>query len=244
MVIQTMSTHVAPRRRSLWPRYSLRTLFVLITVVCVVLGLWMHRVVRQRTAVRRFYELTANRPSDHGEQLVTMGYRYRGDTHSKPIVEEWLHPLRDLIGEEAFGEITLVQLINTPATNDDLRFLADVPTVEEVALHGTQVTDEGLRHLQACPHLRSLGLNGTSITDQGLAYLPALSELDSLSLDYTKVTDAGLVHLEKLPKLKELWLHGTAVTDAGYRRLQAALPQCRIQADVPAYHEQYRPMHW
>jgi hypothetical protein len=54
------------------------------------------------------------------------------------------------------------------------------------------------------------------------------------------------VHLAKLTKLKELWLRNTAVTDAGYRRLQAALPECEIQADVPAYHQRFQHLydHW
>src|SRR5262249_41452661 len=56
----------------------------------------------------------------------------------------------------------------------------------------------------------------------------------------TKITDEGLDHLAKLPQLKELWLRNTAVTDARYRRLQEALPECEIQADVPAVRAQHK----
>ena len=53
-----------------------------------------------------------------------MGYRRRGkDEYYKPIISNWLGPVANMIGEEAFGEVTGVQLTNTPATDDDLRFL-------------------------------------------------------------------------------------------------------------------------
>jgi hypothetical protein len=150
-------------------------MFVVLTVACLFGGYWMNQVLRQRTAVLRFYELTANRAADHGESLTTMGYRYQGkDQYYKPIVPKWLHPLRDLMGEEAFGEVTGVQLQFTPATNDDLRFLADVPTIERVGLDGTKVTEEGLVHLRACPRLRALALNAFRSPTRGWPKSPRI----------------------------------------------------------------------
>jgi hypothetical protein len=53
-----------------------------------------------------------------------------------------------------------------------------------------------------------------------------------------------LIHLAKLPKLKELWLRNTNITDAGYRSLQDALPNCQIQADVPAASQRQQLFRW
>ena len=50
----------------------------------------------------------------------------------------------------------------------------------------------------------------------------------SVYLTATKVTDAGLVHLKGLSKLQMLSLSYTKVTDAGVKKLQAALPKCKI----------------
>lgn len=227
-------TALRPKRR--WFQFSLRTLLVLITLGCLAGGWWINRAFQQRAAVRRFYELTADRPSHHGDTMVTMGYRYQGkDQYYKPIVPKSLHWLREMIGEECFGEVTGVQLLDTPATNDDLRQLAVLPSVERIWLSRTKVTDEGMPRLLVCPKLKFIGLNDTPITDAGIAHLTALQDLESLSLSGTKITDAGLAHLAKLPRLKELWLRNTAITDAGYQKLQAALPECEIQADVPSY---------
>ena len=232
-------------RRWLVPRYSLRTLLVLMTLACIVCGVWLNRAIRQRTAVRRFYELMSQRVVSDGDNPVTMTYRYQGkNEYYKPIVPEWLHPLRDAIDEEAFGEVTGVQLMDTPVADDDLRHLAAVPTIEYINLRNTKITDAGLVHLRVCPRLNMLQFDGAPITDAGVAELTRYQELTSLSLSGTKITDAGLEHLARLPKLKELWLRNTAITDAGYKKLQAALPNCEIQADVPSYMQKQQHLFW
>jgi len=39
-------------------------------------------------------------------------------------------------------------------------------------------------------------------------------------------------------------LRNTSITDAGYRKLEAALPSCEIQADVPAYYQKQSQIPW
>lgn len=234
----------SPRRRwSLVPRYSLRTMLVVMTVACVVGGYWLNGAVRQARAVKRFKELAAH-PSLENRGVV--GVHYRGENFFKqvPTIPTWLYPLRELIGVEAFGEVIDVRLPNSPTTDNDLRYLADVPTVECLWLADTKVTEEGLPHLRACPTLRFLGLDGVPITDRGLIEISKFTELERLFLNRTKVTDKGLVHLKKLTKLKFLCLMGTAITDEGYRRLQDDLPKCTIEADLPACYDKYPRPNW
>lgn len=198
--------------------------------------MWLNRAIPQRRAVRRFHELSAQSELTlQGNPITTMGYRYQGrDDHHKPRIPWWARPVSMVMGEEAFGEVTGVQLLATPATDDDLRLLANVPTVERINLSRTEVTDAGLRHLRACPRLTFLSLENTAVTDDGAAQLAALQNLEGLSLSGTQITDAGLVQLAKLPNLKELWLRKTTITNEGYMSLRAALPECEIQADHPA----------
>jgi hypothetical protein len=232
-------------RRWIGLRFSLRTLLVAITFVCVGSGLVLSRAVHQRAAVRRFLELGAQRSPLQGESLPTMLYAHNEQVHSRPILPEWQRPLVRLLGEEAFGTPIGVQILDTPATDDDLRLLADLPAVRDVWLSRTKVTDQGLAHLkQACPQLTFLTLDETAVTDAGLARLSELTALESLSLSGTRVTDAGLVHLARLKNLKHLWLRSTPITGAGYRQLQAALPTCEIQADVPAAQQRHQRQFW
>ena len=74
----------------------------------------------------------------------------------------------------------------------------------------------------------SVDLNRTKVTDEELLHLKALTKLEYLNLDGTKVTDSGLVHLKGLTNLQTLNLDFTKVTDEGVKKLQTALPNCRI----------------
>ena len=100
-----------PRRRWFGLRFSLRTLLLAITFVCIVSGLLLNRAVRQRAAVLRFNALSANRQPSHGEHLATMLYAHQGQVHSRPILPAWQRPLARLLGEQAFGEVTGVQIL-------------------------------------------------------------------------------------------------------------------------------------
>ena len=144
---------VKPRRWFVL-RYSLRTLLIVMTVACLVSGFWLNRAFRHRDAVRRFKQLTMNRSQFWG---VAVGYRSTGDAlYDSPATPAWLQPLRTALGEEAFGEVIAVDLTVTTATDNDLRHLAAVPTVESLSLSNTRVTDNGLPHLHACPKLKFL----------------------------------------------------------------------------------------
>ena len=86
-------------------------------------------------------------------------------------------------------------------------------------------------HLQGLSQLQELWLDNTKVTDAGLVHLQGLSQLQVLWLDDTKVTDAGLVHLQGLSQLQMLGLRNTKVTDQGVKKLQQALPNCKIVHD-------------
>jgi hypothetical protein len=220
----------APKpRRWFVPRYSLRTLLVVMTVVCVVSGFFLNKAFRQRDAVRRFKQLTAKQPQTRRGPML---YLHEGDLHWEPIIPERWQLLCNWIGEEAFGQPYGVQLSSTGTTNHDLRHLRDLPSVEKIWLSSTKVTDEGLSNLHACRKLKYVALNNLPITDDGLSKLAVLTDLEEIALERTSITDAGLEHVAKLPKLKDLWLRNTAVTDDGYRKLQAALPRCNIHTDL------------
>jgi hypothetical protein len=103
--------------------------------------------------------------------------------------------------------------------------------VIKVELSGSGVTDAGLDQLKALTQLRTLTLNGTKVTDAGLKHLKGLTQLRTLTLNGTKVTDAGLGHLGEMTQLQLLHLNRTQVTDEGAKRLQRALPNCRIHRE-------------
>ena len=56
--------------------------------------------------------------------------------------------------------------------------------------------------------------------------------LKQLGLIRTQISDAGLKHLAGLRQLESLYIAQTQVTDDGVRKLQDALPECRITTEI------------
>jgi WD40 repeat protein len=116
---------------------------------------------------------------------------------------------------------------------------------------GTEFDDAALQRLKGFTRLRELTLSDSMVTDAGLEHLKGLTQLRRLDISGLRVTDAGLEHLKGLHQLRELnlssepsslylvvdppkkWLHrelgGTRVTEEGVKRLQQALPDCKIK---------------
>jgi hypothetical protein len=120
-------------------------------------------------------------------------------------------------------------LINTHVTDAGLEHLKGLTQLDTLMLDDTQVTDVGLEHLKGLTKLQWLRLNDTRVTDTGLEHLTGLATLHGLMLSNTQVTDAGLELLEGLAKLQYLDVRGTKVTDEGIKKLQQALPNCKIE---------------
>ncbi|MBC8874289.1 MAG: hypothetical protein H8E44_33050 [Planctomycetes bacterium] len=129
-------------------------------------------------------------------------------------------------------------------TDDDLAYLASMPSAQSLSLGRTAVTDAGLRHLAGHTRLEWVDVAHTKVGDAGLAHLKSAKglnhliaecsqitdaaletiggfrNLEILDLTGTNITDDGLVHLASLTKLQELWLGGSHVSDAGLVHLQ------------------------
>jgi hypothetical protein len=223
-----------PRRR--WLRFSLRTLLILVTVLCIWLGVKVNQARRQKESTDALRKMGA---------IVVCAHQ-GVDFNSGKLVGELNVPgwLRELAGDDFFQTVTTVEF-RRPITDDHLVHLAGLPQIEYVNLGrvGRAVTDAGLAHLPRPDRLKkllasdsqvgnafakrlatadgmhSLALSGTRLTDLGLTELRALSKLQSLWIDNTAITDAGLDALKGMPDLRTLCLDATQVTDDGLAKL-------------------------
>jgi hypothetical protein len=192
-------------------QFSLRTGFVVVTLLCMGLSAWVVPAERQRRAVKA---------------IEAMGGEVRynqsaSEASRAAFLRRWLPP-------DYFDEVVLASLMDTRGTDAGLTHLSGLTCLDQLYLDGSQVTDAGLTNLKGQTNLQRLGLRGTQVTDAGLAHLQELTGLYVLFLDNSRVTDAGLVHLRELPRLKWLYLCNTQVTDAGVAKLQQALPSCHV----------------
>jgi len=224
-----------PKHR--WYQFSLKTLLVGLTVLCIGPGGYV--AYEQRKAKRE-------------EEAVFAVEENGGVVYRDPAVPVRTAMLRQILGDDSFARVDEVRFFGTHETDAGLVHLADLTKLESLYLSRTHVTDEGLRHvarlkglkvlvlsdtptsddglahLAGMVNLQTLWLAFTHVSDAGLVHLAGLRGLTDLSLARTQVTDSGLVHLAGLTKLKSLHLGETQVTDAGIAELQKALPNCEI----------------
>ena len=133
-----------------------------------------------------------------------------------------------LVHLQGLRQLKWLHLDNTKITDAGLVHLQQLTELQWLTLNNTKVTDAGLAHLDGLRHLELLMLEGTQVTDAGLQYLEGMNQLKRLELNGTKVTDAGLAHLQGLRQLEDLSLEETQVTDAGVKKLEYALPNCKV----------------
>jgi len=215
----------APKPKLRWFQYSLRTLLVVVTLFAIPCS-WL-AVKRQQA--RREREIATEIEKMGGTMILW----------SEPSAPAWL---RRLLGDDFSSHVRRVVLLGgLKITDARLEHLEGLNYLQTLYLNAPQTTDAGLEHLKGLSQLQVLSLFNTKVTDAGLEYLKGLSQLQWLNLDYTHVTDAGLEHLKGLSQLKELYLGQTKVTDAGVKKLQQALPNCKIEWDPPTKDERQSP---
>ncbi len=110
---------------------------------------------------------------------------------------------------ERCGELKELHLINTLVTDEGLRLVAQLTSLDWIYIDNARISDRGIAHLKKLPCLKGLHLIGTDVTDDGLAMLPEIE---------------GLVYLENVTQ-KEIGQRGygalTSISGLEYLRLSA-----------------------
>ena len=234
-------TPLQDRRR--WLRFSLRGLFVVVTVLCVWFGYETTRARKQSAAVTKLKKLGV---------FIRFDYDYDPNGVQIPNAEPWASVwLRETLGEEYFRSVVTVDATfpsfekaerrtraaleeignltdltalevggNSFVTDDGLVHLANLKKLRTLYLYRTEIAGPGLLHLSRMKYLRALFLQNTPMTDAGLAHLQSNTGLTWLQLNGTKITDKGLPNLSRLISLEMLNLSNTAITDAGLEKLR------------------------
>ena len=143
----------------------------------------------------------------------------------EPTLAEQAQAVRD-------GESNQLRLDHTLVRDQDLRQLGGLEAkLLRINFSKTQITDQGLKELSRVQSLEQLRLASPKITDDGLGALEDLAQLRFLHLLDMPISDAGLAHLHGLKKLESLYIDGTGVTDAGIEQLVKQLPNVHLHID-------------
>lgn len=184
---------LVPLRLRRWFRFSLRTLLVLMTLVCVWLGREVNQAVRQQRAVELLEKLGADFIFAHqtSDSLAApadwfdLQYPPYPDLEEPPA-PEWL--LRS-VGEDHFRRLAFVGLdtYDPSTTAAALRAIAGLRGIVRVDVDG-ELTPEHIRQLASLPGLRTLSRwdSELELSPAALAELPALTRLEALALGQSR----------------------------------------------------------
>ena len=181
-------------------RFSLRTMLLVATALCIGPGGWIV-YKRNQTEAHRHAKQELEKLRINFATCLNLQGTQSGPRPNQPAWE------RVLFGDDLSEQGNVVFLF---------------------AIKDSTILDESLCHCRELPNLFCLHLKQSSITDEGLSRCEALSQLEMLDLAETQISDAGLAHLVGLANLRKLDLRGTRVTGEGISNLQRALPRLEI----------------
>ena len=200
-------------------RLSIRGFVLLVLFVGGVLGLVLHRAQTQRN------EVEAIRKSGG---RVFYQWEWKDSSvisNSSPRGPKWL---LDRIGVDYMNDVVYVELPRRATDADLARIVEHFPRLLGLSLDRASVTDDGLKCLAGLTTLQFLDLANTVVTDRGLGHLASLPGLHMLNLNHTRISDDGLRSLDRATGLKVLDLSNTRVTNDGVFALEEALTKTMI----------------
>jgi hypothetical protein len=210
------------RRRRRWPRWSVRTLLLLIGAVACGLGWIVPRAGEQRRAVQAILSRGGT---------VIYDYQYDAWRNGRVPKRPFWRPAwtENILGDDYFSKVVLVGLDvglhnGVAVTDADLVPVARLPDLQYLYLGGGRITDDGLKHLGKLTELKLLVLWANPISGEGLEHLRALKKLEHLDLSSTRVIDGRLSGLRHLIGLKQLVLPGNPQLDGSCLQHVAELP--------------------
>ena len=186
----------------------LRGQLVVIGVLAIWMGWFIHRVNVQRGAVAVIQRAGG---SVHYDAEYDIG----NGLQRSVLAPRWL---TDSLGIDFCSTVDMVSFHETGA--DELAgHVAKLPSLHTVDFGLSDLSDAGLSHLRGLD-LTRLMLGQTKVTDAGISHLHGISSLDLLDLDKTSVGDSAMAELTSLPRLSFLLASDTEVGDLGVNSIR------------------------
>ena len=125
----------SPKPKGRWLKYTLLTLLVVVAVCGSLVAVDMQQAKRQREAVAALRNRAAR-------------VLYRWESHKvpeKPRTPEWL---RNVLGDDFFSTVAIVDLFDTSLTQTDLGHIESLSGLRMLRLYRTTITASDKQRLQ------------------------------------------------------------------------------------------------
>lgn len=206
-------------------RFSLRTLLLATTLLCVSLGRQVEQASRRLEAISRIealggtcylrhevnWEPETGSCSFHVCNLSADAFR------SKPAQTRSLR-LQDILDGGAQLRPDVVFLGGTAVSDEDVQLIASLGTVRILGLSDTKIGPNGFAALKSMHSLCALNLSNTAVSNDDLRSLSGCTNLVTLEINQTEIDENGLKHLPH-ESLRRLGMWRTLITDDGLEEL-------------------------
>lgn len=224
------------------PRFKMRTLLIMFTLVAVGLGLFARefaRAQRQGAIVEKL--------NSRGSFDILGGTYYQlgmlGDSTLAGLICDWIHPHfgcrlthLDIDGEDWSGvdtglnrelcsyisrlrDIEELQIRSLDLTEADLHSIASLPRLKTLSLAGCLVPSQAGKILGKLDQLKVLNLEDCHLGDEDIEGFEGFQQLECLLLGFNRLSDDAVKHLVSLQRLVELDLSSNDISDAGVAEL-------------------------
>ena len=216
-------------------RFSLRFMFVVVTLLCGLFA-WLAGEFsqfpqgrREATALRRLQQIRGGEIGfSHNSRIPKWCIWLLDEDSSIKVNRATLVGIKltdsNLADLQSFQSLDYLRLDKSLVGNKGMHYLARMPSLRFLSLADTNIDNQAAQYLAGLTALYSLDLSGNDINDDALEHLAALEEMIDLDLRSTKIKGHGLIHLRKMQKLEHLQLIDTPF-DAGSLKHIADLPR-------------------
>ena len=215
-----------PKHR--WYQFSLRMLFVLVTIACIGAGWIAYRrnEVAQRRAAAKNIEAIGGVFSMTGSES-----------------ESGFHGWDFLFGDDHYGRAHSIHL-RMPVFAAQLDYMAHFPQVEELHFEDGELSNGALGRIRHLRNLKLLDCGNATLTDEDFREIAEHTELEKLYTRNTKVTDKGLMYLAKLSHLTYLEVNGSQASAEGRDELERRLPHTYVFVWLDGGPAMSTPSYW
>lgn len=195
-------------------RFSLATLFIVVTAICVWLGTIADKKIKQRRGVERveklggavFFDFQRRAKKDEGF-----------DHTAPPPGSDWA---RKWLGEDCCQTPVSVMLWGARLTNDDLQAIAALRDLEQLQFHRVDLSNVSCGPLATLKKLEVLVFDECELGETSLVPIARLARLRRLDLIGTPLDDRRMPPLSELVSLEFLCLTGANISGRGFGDLK------------------------
>lgn len=141
--------------------------------------------------------------------------------------------MRELAKLRGFANLRSASFYDTGLNDEGLRYVSDVPTIENLNLQDTRISNEGLGVLERLPQLLYLRLKeNEQLSNECIPHLLKLRQLVDLQIHETSIDQCGLNQFAVMGSLEDICLDvwGNNYSFEGLLGLSTRMPRCRILA--------------